>query len=303
MCNYELLAVDQGVSHEQVHAQLKAGIDVLGDLSQYNYVFLTSQGSFFDRHEISDNLRLEIGRELKRQNVRQMSTESEAKYCVKEEYIRAFKEALGADLTIGIGLEAYDDFARNVIINKGLPKKTFERAAENLANVGAGFYTYVTLGKPFMSIKEDVEDAISAIEYSFASGAFMCVVEMVNIQPFTLTEHLWRREAYKPPSLWTGIHLLLELAPELRKRVSLKGHEPDIEPKPVAFADSCPVCRTRLSETIRNWNYYRNVDVLYHEWGSCICFAEWDESRSSANHSDIGRRVDEGLRLIENDLF
>ncbi|MDO6967114.1 hypothetical protein [Rhizobium alvei] len=302
MCNYELMAIDEGVSASDLLSQVDNAITRLGSLSKYEYVFLTSQGSFFDRFEVSGEQRLEIGRRLALANIRMMSTESEAKYCINTEPIEEFRSALGAPLSIGIGVEAFDPFIRNVIINKGLPEKTLRKATANLSEKRIGFYTYVTLGKPFLTPKEDITDAVSATVMSFELGAFMCVLEMINIQPYTLTNHLREKGRYKPASLWTGIRTLLDLPDTIRHRVSLKGVEADIEPVPLELSDSCPHCQGRLRSAITSWNYHREIDALKSVWGKCECFSAWNAEYEGSSPVKVRDRVTKQLEVLGTEL-
>jgi radical SAM enzyme (TIGR01210 family) len=302
MCNYELMAIDEGVDDASILRQLEFAIEKLRPISRFNYVFLTSQGSFFDAHEVGGSLRLQLADRLRNEGVRAISTESEAKYCLNTTHILSFRDRVGCPVSIGIGLEACDEFVRNCIINKGLSNDLFHRASASLNRENIGFYTYVTLGKPFLSIEEDIADAVAAVEMSFHAGAFMCVLEMINIQPYTLTDELFRRTQYRPPSLWTGIETLRRISSDLRPRVSLKGVEADIEPVPVELAGSCPLCRERLIAAIRDWNYERRDENLNKVWGSCRCFDDWSKMRAQIPHEDIPARAERALTYLALEL-
>ncbi|MBK3734257.1 hypothetical protein GAY29_14290 [Azospirillum brasilense] len=302
MCNYELLAIDEGVEREDILKQVDRAVDTLGPMSRFHYVFITSQGSFFDRHEVDYQTRMEIAARLRRAGVKAVSTESEAKYCIDVRPLLEFREQLGAPLSIGIGLEAADEFIRNVVVNKGLPLETFQKATAHLCQHHVGFYCYVSLGKPFLSVEEDISDAITAVNMCFDNGGFMAVLEMINIQPHTLTAHLYHRDRYVPPSLWTGIATLLRLPDNIRSRVSLKGTEADVEPVPLALPSGCPRCDTLLRNAIRQWNYERNVSVLRDVWGRCKCFEQWEKDQRASAVISISERVDYEWGRIEAEL-
>lgn len=299
MCNYELLAIEEGVGDRDVLAQIEHAVAALKPMETYDYIFLTSQGSFFDNHEVSYNLRLQIADRLRAAGVRAQSTESEAKFCRNLSMIEEYQRRLGAPLSIGIGFEAADPYVRNVIINKGLSDETFAAAAHGLQETGIGFYTYITIGKPFLSIQEDIEDAKKAVKYSADMGAFMSVLEAINIQPHTLTATLHSQGLYRPPSIWTGIAILRELPGDLRARVSLKGIEGDIQPVPLALSVGCDSCTHALRSAIREWNFNRKFDCLEQVWGKCECFSEWERQREKKSTETIHDRVLNGYARLE----
>lgn len=302
MCNYELMAIDDGVSEQEILTQVDRAIEKLGDLRKYHYLFLTSQGSFFDDHEVRADTRLEIASRLKSNGITRMSTESEAKFCVNNERIPEFAKALDAPLSIGIGLESSNDYVRNVVVNKGMPIQTFQHAAEFLSQNSIGFYTYVLLGKPFLSPAEDIEDAIRTIVDSLEMGAFMCVVELVNIQPFTLTAKLNEIGIYSPPSMWAGIELLRRLPKDLRNRVSIKGFTADVEPEPILLPTTCPVCRSEVVKALDSWNYSRDYDVVRQLIGGCNCYHEWAAELAQPVGTTLQQRVREGVDSVWNSI-
>jgi radical SAM enzyme (TIGR01210 family) len=271
MCNYELLAVDEGVADEDVLAQADHAMRTLGDLSQYPYLLLTSQGSFLDDEEINGALRSKLLRKFWDAGLRAISTESEARYCVDDTRLSAMRIAFPGQISIGIGFEAADEFVRNSIINKGLPLHMLVRASEVIAANGCAFYTYISLGKPFLSWEEDIADAAAAIRQSIQLGAFMSVVEMINIQPHTLTERLWKVGKYEPCNLWRGSDLLDRLTEAERQVVSIKGYDADISPVPLSLPKSCDQCDTRMREGLSAWNLNRAYQEFRARIGACSC--------------------------------
>jgi archaeosine synthase beta-subunit len=299
MCNYELLAVDEGVSDNDVLEQARYAIAELGNLAEYPYLLLTSQGSFLDDEEVNPTLRAQVLEMFWRAGLRAVSTESEARYCLDPQRLAAIKEAFPGRFSIGIGLEAADDFIRNVVINKGLPEHMFVAAADLLKKSGFGFYTYISLGKPFLSADEDVRDAVQAIEMTLKNGGFMAVLEMINIQPHTLTQRLWEAGEYKPCNLRLGIDVLSAIDDQVRAAVSIKGFDADISPVPLALPSSCSQCDSRVRTALNEWNLNRDFDALVNAAGVCTCHPAL---HTSAPAVSVGHRVSETLRRLFPEL-
>ena len=99
----------------------------------------------------------------------------------------------------------------------------------------------------------------------------LAVVEMINIQPHTLTHRLWEAKEYLPCNLRCGIDVLQSLAPELRSSVSIKGFDADISPVPLALASSCGECDSRVRKALNEWNLNRDFDALLLASGNCGC--------------------------------
>lgn len=297
MCNYELLAVDEGVTDDDVLEQAEVAIAKLGgDLSRYPYLLLTSQGSFFDDEEVNPELRNQLLRKFWDAGLRAISTESEARYCLDESRLTAVKQCFPGRISVGIGMEAADDFVRNSIINKGLPIRMLEAATATLKTHGIGFYTYVSLGKPFLTPEEDVADAVSAVLLSRRLGAFMSVLEMINIQPHTLTERLWQRSLYSTCSLWLGVEVLSRLTETERETTSVKGFDADVEPVPLALPHSCTKCDARLRAALNEWNLRRDYHALETSAGTCDCAPVLGPS--FATLEALEDRVSRGLAVL-----
>lgn len=299
MCNYELLAIDEGTSDTDVLLQAESAIRQLGpDLGRYPYLLLTSQGSFLDDEEVPPPLRDEVLRRFWEAGLRAISTESEARYCLDEERLFRMKESFPGRISIGIGLEAANDFIRNSVINKGLPLHMMVKAAATLKAQALGFYTYVSLGKPFLTPSEDVQDAVDAVRLSHDLGAFMSVLEMINIQPHTLTEQLWLVGRYMPCSLWNGLEVLARLPAEVRESTSVKGFDADVEPVPLALSCSCGKCDTRVRRALNDWNLYRDFDRLRASADNCECAPKFETC--SSDFTGIAQRTATELAFLRN---
>jgi len=304
MCNYELIeANDQEVTGDDLLAQVDYAIEKLGPLSRYQYLFITSGGSFLDSHEVPDYVRIEILKRLRQAGLKRISFESEAKYCLDNERLAPISEFFPGSASVGIGLESADSLIRNVVVNKGLSQAVFERATNTLRRAGIDFYVYVLLGKPFLTIAEDEADCVETIIAGRQAGAFMTVVEMINIQPFTLTGWLWERNRYTPPPLWSGLRVIRDTPEEYRRGVSIKGLEPDDGvPPPLESSQSCPLCSDSLRNAIRAWNLHRELTSIEETWGACSCFTTYETSRSRVIEVAIEERVSNELHRVADEL-
>jgi radical SAM enzyme (TIGR01210 family) len=302
MCNYELYqARGSEVTDNDLFAQVRFAIARLGPLDRYAYIFVGSGGSLLDPLEIPDAIRSEILETLRRAGLRRISFESEAKFCLNVDRLRSVSAIFPLAASVGIGVESSDEFVRNVVLNKGLPTEILTRATATLRSVGIPFYTYVLLGKPFLTARDDEDDAIQTIMDTSSLGAFMSVLEVTNVQPYTLTEWLWRREEYVLPSLWSAVRILRELPSALRPTVSVKGFDCDAGvPKPLGTAGTCKDCSDRVRGALRAWNRTRDESTLVSLGTPCHCYTRAGSSGHRAR-DEIVRSVTATAQRIEDD--
>ncbi len=271
MCNYHLVsAMAEAVSREQLASQIDFVVaQVQG--RELPYILVTSAGSFLDDREIPEDMRLELLRRLAKAGLGALSFECRASFLTDRARLRRCAEAFeGGTLQVGIGLESADAFIRNVIVHKGLSEATIDSALGALSAEHIAYYFYVMLGKPFMSLAEDLADTVATISRAFDLGASMVVLETMNIQPYTLTKLLYSQGLYEPPSLWLAIEALQRLPMRLRRRVAIKGYE-KAEPMPEALPSTCARCCDTVRLCLRRWNLERKWSVLNEARERCDC--------------------------------
>ncbi|MBU8598440.1 hypothetical protein CHH78_20080 [Shouchella clausii] len=306
MCNYELLASHtKKITEQSILNQVDYAIAELAPLHELKYLVITSGGSFMDDYEVPHNVRIQIAEKLNKAGLKSLSFESEAKFLLHENKLKEFKGAFKGQISVGIGLESKNDFIRNIMLNKSLTRSLFERTAKKLSNLNYKYYSYVLYGKPFLTELEDIEDTVSTIMYSYRHGVSMSVIEVVNIQPYTLTHYLWERGDYKTASLWGPIEVLRRLPLEIARGISIKNIEADdIEEKPLDFAKTCSKCNDIIIRRIREWNYTRNINIINELLNfPCNCYIEWKKTELSKRSTlTIEERTSKVYFKIMNEL-
>lgn len=304
MCNYELLAAHTvSITGSHLISQIEAAIRKLEPLSVLPYMLVTSGGSFMDPHEVPDDVRLAIGERLRDAGLQRVSFESEPKF-LTDQRLEAFRNVFSGKLSVGIGLESHNDFIRNVVLNKALRTTQFEHTVQKLRKYGHSYYTYVLFGKPFLTPDEDIQDTVDTILYASRLGAHMAVVEVTNIQPYTLTHYLWEKHRYQPPNLWGAVEVLRRLPAHVVRSVSIKNIDADTgETRPLAVATTCKNCAQNVVTTIEEWNYTRNIRVIEELLRSpCSCYAEWRQSMRTIAAEPIEMRVTRQYQMVAEEL-
>ncbi|MDQ1353302.1 MAG: family radical protein [Acidobacteriota bacterium] len=240
---------------------------VLGafDLSGVEEIDILTLGSFFNDSEVDLPTRLAIMERLsKLPQVRRISTEARAEY-VTVAKIKEVKQALGNDkiLEFGIGLESANDYLRNVVINKGLSKKAYEKTVAKVKEAGANLLTYLLIKPPQVSEKEAIADAIQSAAYVFQTAKEMGVSARVAFEPVficenTYLEQLYLQAKYRMLNLWSVVEVIKGAHEYGCIFIGLSDENLSLERMPF----SCPTCNGSISREIENFNKTQDISGL-----------------------------------------
>lgn len=306
MCGYHLGAHRGVVTDRHLIAQTEDAVRRLNP-SVYPALVFTSNGSFLDSGEVSDAVRPELLRRLRAAGFRLLVVETRPEYITRER-LRTMAEAFSGPrsngrvpISISFGLESRNDFVQRYCINKGRRLQDYLDAFALLNEEGFSYDCYVLLGKPFMTAREDVADAIETIRFAVDQGAEYCFVMVTNLVDFGLTGYLHERGRYQLPSLWRAVELLEQLPASYRRAVQIKGisHAP-VSPR--RYAQTCEQCTEHVKGSINFWNQTGEFEHIraIHPCGCRDTFRrnEWGRVESQA----LPERVLDAYRLLAQEL-
>jgi radical SAM enzyme (TIGR01210 family) len=258
MCGYHLGANRDPVTDEHLLAQTEDAIRRLNP-NVYPALVFTSNGSFLDRAEVSDEVRPKLLERLREAGFRFLVVETRPEYITPErlrDMGRAFSPGDHAGrlpISVSFGLESVNDFIQQYCINKGRRREDYVEAFDLLRAECFSYDCYVLLGKPFLTAQEDVADAIETIRFAVDHGSEYCFVMVTNLVDYGLTGYLHDRGRYRLPSLWRAVKLLEQLPDRYRRAVQIKGisHAPV---PPLRYARSCELCTEHVKGSINFWN-------------------------------------------------
>lgn len=301
MCNYQYISsFKRKITEDNIINQVKWALEQLSPMERFPYIHLTSSGSFLDPKEVSNELLVKILKLLKEAGVKILSTESRPEYVLNEERLQIIKDNFDGYVTIGMGLEAFDDFIRTYCINKGTTIDVYRDAIKTLKKYNLLFHLYILLGKPFLTVKEDIDDALNAIKFA-VNNEGVVILFLVNRQPFTLTNWLLERNKYELPSLWSAVQVLEMLEPEEREKVWVKGLDKAV-PMPSEFPSTCPRCTPFLHNALVGWNYTRDFRLIEQITDCCGCKDTWSSKLEPSHDLRLKERVEKEYEWICRDL-
>jgi len=294
-CNYQFVAAlsDRSVTDEQIISQTKWALEKLRPLERYPYIHISSAGSFLDPTEISDQVLVRICQLFDEAGVQILGFETRPEYLLNKRRLKLVRDGFSRSFAVGVGLESVNDFIRNVCFNKGFEIDLFVKAVQALRDHDMEFFSYVLLGKPFLTVAEDVQDAVETIRFSLQQGG-LALLMVANLQEYTLTHWLWERNEYKLPKLWAAIRVLEMLEPEERMKVAIKAIDKAVPP-PKAFAANCPNCTSIVSNAIVGWDLTGDYGLIERVQNCCDCKKEWNVEFDSKPVLPLENRVTEAL--------
>ncbi len=273
-----------------------------GDLSEIQWLRIYQEGSFLNGREVAPEARkviLSLASKLK--GVRRLTIESRPEHLTYDNAIaiRSYvKEPV--ELLIGVGLEAKEDFVRNVCIGKATSLVSYERAVQVAKDNNILTLAYVLLKPPFLSEGEAYREAIKTVIYAFEIGFDEVYVQAASIHEWSLLELLALEGLYSPPWLWSIIEIIKEtshLGP-----VKIGGLEYFPRPLVVAqnykdpeFSKPCD-CSQKIWNLIKKYNAAGDVSLFTNE--TCSCYEIWQSVINTPEKGSLSSRALELLKSI-----
>lgn len=268
MCGYINDAMQRAVSDEDILRQFS---EAMRNIKGQKIVKIFTSGSFFDEGEISIFTKKKIA-EILADRVEKISVESRPEYISDEKLkpIIEICENKDVRLEVSVGLESATDKILERSINKSFRFADYLRATDVLKKNNALIKTYLLVKPPFLTEKDAVMDALNSVK-SIRDISNTISFNPVNIQNYTLVEHLWHRGEYEPPWLWSLVEILKESSKITNARLlsapSGAGTKRGVH--------NCGKCDDTVLKAVQNFSLYGNADVFggLH----CDCKEEWHD--------------------------
>lgn len=309
MCGYFTGATNGDITPSHLIAQTKAVIERL-DPTIYPAIVFTSNGSFLDPREVPDDLRPKLLGMLQDAGFKFLTCESRVDFITTDRILalkNAFSPQFGSTcISVSIGVESIDSRILSFSINKGVRKSDYIKAFNKLKSLNVPFDCYVLLGKPFLTAKEDIDDALKTIEFAVESGADYVFVMVSNLVKTTMTNTLAMKGLYRLPSLWRAIELLKRLDEKYRHHVQIKGisHSPIF---PYLYSSTCEKCTGTVRDALNFWNQTGDFGHIQSIINTCCHNLFLAGEFAEIKNSDLEQRAvdvrDELIREMENECF
>lgn len=248
MCDYGAASGTADISE-----YIEKASDVLSKLDHsVDTILLSTNGSFLDEKQIPFELLCNILEQISKSRINTVEIETYYKDITLERLTLMRQLLPNKKIMIEMGLETINPKYHSHIIMKGISIPDFEKTITLIQNMEMDVECNVMIGLPFLSEKEQYEDALATIQWVFEHQCTP-VLFPINIKPYTLLMDMYQSGYYTPISHWM-IPILLDTLPteQLEKiTVAWYGNREDIYSAcnlRAVFPTSCDRCGTLINE-------------------------------------------------------
>jgi archaeosine synthase beta-subunit len=267
------------VTSEDLHSQWEFSLAKFDDLDTMGMIKVYTSGSLLEDREIPVDFQERVLKDCHEMG-KELVVESRTEQMSEEKLAWATK--INPKFSVAIGLEAYDDEVLRFHVNKGFSIKSWDRAVENLQKFGLRVKTYLMFKPPFMSEGDAVVHTAKWIR-DVAERSDEISVNPMNIQRGTVIDRLYRANEYRPPWLWSLIHLIEDVHHDIHPSDAGNGADDQVSRliiHPTAGgktrgAHNCGKCDAEVVGAIERYSV--SGDLLELEGLDCDCKQVWQQ--------------------------
>jgi len=286
---------DKTINDNILKKQFDSVFDKL-NFKKYPIVCIYNGGSFFNKDEVSDDLKNYIFRRIGSQkSIRRVVFESRTEF-ITDEILNEIETFLPSIVTeIGVGLESSNDIVRNLILNKGTSLEFYRELSSKMKNrKGIKLLFYVLLKPPFLTEVEAINDAISTIEFARSIGVDIISIEPVSVQDYTLVSYLYEKGLYSTPWIWSVFEVLKKA---YTKDINFRIGGFQFYPRPKQVVSNCDVCNNDMLLGIEEFNRTNNLEIIEKLNCNNNCKREWLDLLNDANEKDLLQRINIAIKV------
>jgi len=213
---------------------------------QFECLLLSTNGSFMDEYQIPSELYCSLLIEVGKFDIPEIDIETHYSSVTREK-LQCLKDILGSKkIAIEMGLETSNPRYQDCVIMKNIDLLKFEKTILMIKEFNFNVELNVMLGMPFLSDKEQLDDALNTVQWVYDRQC-KPIIFLMNIKPFTLLSHMYDNGYYSPISHWLAIILIDSIDVKKIDNLTVAWYGNREEPyqgskKRAVFPTSCPKC-------------------------------------------------------------
>ena len=276
-------------------------------------LLLCTNGSFFDESQIPLSLFKAIITLAKEYDI--PTIEFETHYLdISSKKLDIIQEILPSKhIMIEMGLETVNPLYQENVIMKNINLQVYEQTIRLIQQYGFDVETNIMVGLPFLSPKEQIEDARNTIMWSF-SHQCKVVLFPINIKPYTVLRLMYRKGIYTPISHWLLILLLDSLPTKDLAKITIAWYGnreekySDIDPATI-FPIACHQCQSSLlqfySKFLVEADCKKRKNIITQLIASCKCQCLNNQVRllNQIDTASFETRYEEYCNIIKKEYF
>jgi len=236
---------------------------------QPQVVKVYTSGSFFDPAEVPPDIQEYLIHQVRGKT---LIVESRCEYVDLERlsrYVDIIREGGEAGtIVVAIGLETSSVPIREKCIDKGLHFSDYLKTSEAIHKAGGKVKTYLLHKPPYLTEREAHDDMIRSIR------EIVPITDLISMNPCTVQrnthlETLWKRQAYRPPYLWSVASILAQ-------------SDAHVTCDPIGGGQTrgphnCGTCDRMILDAIRDYNLNADQELMKSVMEmDCDCKEEWE---------------------------
>jgi len=300
MCNY---GKGHNISTDEMIYSINQALKEAG--LHINELIITPSGSFLDANEVPIQVRNYIYDKVASSKIERFVFETRAETITNKSIKELCEKIPPENLAVEIGLETSNQWINKYCLNKGNIIENYINAIKILKSNKVQSILNISLGIPFLSEKEAIEDTINSLKWAFSIGADSVVLFPLHVKPGTLLNVLYKKGYYKPVSLWSLVAVLNSI-PELylkNTQISWYRNYYTDKSKIIASPETCHRCQSQILNLLDKYRATcskKIVNTLNNF--ECDCKTKW-KNELITNNADLPERVFDIYKKISQEYF
>ena len=159
-------------------------------------LLLNTYGSILDTNEISTECFNALLDKLKCSNIKRIIFETHYNTITEEKLKLIKKELKDKIICFELGFETSNEEIRRNNLLKKIDNEKFKETIKLIHSFGMGVIINLLVEIPFLTTKEQLEDALSSIEWCISNDADEIDLFPINVKPYTLLKELYYSNDY-----------------------------------------------------------------------------------------------------------
>ena len=164
------------------------------------------------------------------------------------------------------------------------------------------------IGIPFLSTKEQLDDAIESINIAFENNIDEVTLFPINVKKYTLLYELYENNLYKQISLWMLIEILNNIKEEYLDKITFAwfgNRDMVYSNNSTIFPKCCDSCKRKLNDFFENIQKYtakenkKRISNLIEKSNSCNCRREFLNELNSIEEKNFEERIKKIYDFLE----
>lgn len=277
---------DYGVGNNITKEELEFAFDeALSESKQdIKILLLNTYGSILDTNEISIECFITLLDKLKKLNIKRIIFETHYNTITEEKLKLIKKELKDKIICFELGFETSNEEIRENNILKKIDNEKFKATIKLIHSFGMYVIVNLLVGIPFLTLKEQLEDALNSIKWCISNDVDEIDLFPINVKPYTLLKELYDRKEYDVISHWLLIEVLNRIPLKNLSKIYLAWYgNRELEysdGEHSIFPESCELCHNNLMKFYSN--FLSNDDAEYRKYlieklfseNKCDCYSK-----------------------------